>query len=222
MISSLKPAKSLRGKAQSSKGLTSREKLLRTAIDQYARHGYEAVSTGAIARAAGLDQSMVHYHFGSKDKTWYAAVELLMAERGEVFPIGSLDLRDLDPLARLKVIIRKLILVNATHPQLAQILMHEGAAPGPRLRWLVKQYMADGYSYFEAALADAVEAKLIRPLPIEHLAHLIVAACTLTHSHWALVREVHEIDVQNEDFIVTFSDTVVDVLFNGLETRKSP
>jgi TetR/AcrR family transcriptional regulator len=198
-----------------------REKLLVAAIDLFSRHGYEPVSTGQIAAAAGLTQSMVHYHFGKKSKIWKAAIERLMHERGLVFPIGRLDLQDLDPLSRLKVMIRKFLTVNAADPNLNRILMHEGMVRSARMRWLARRYMVAGYRLFDQAIKEAVEAGVIRSLPIMNVTNIIVSACTMTSTMSVLMDEVYEVDITREEYLLSFSDSLVEVLFKGLEA-KSP
>lgn len=44
----------------------SRENLLRTALNLFSRHGYEAVSVGMIADALGLSKGAMYRHFKSK------------------------------------------------------------------------------------------------------------------------------------------------------------
>src|SRR5258708_36228263 len=105
---------------------------------------------------------MVHYHFGKKSRLWKAAIERLMHERGLVFPIGRLDLQDLDPLARLKVILRKFLSANTADPNLHRILMHEGMVRSSHLRWLVRRYRVTGYRLFDAAIPEATDPCAVR------------------------------------------------------------
>jgi TetR/AcrR family transcriptional regulator len=197
-----------------------REELLAAAIDLFARYGYEPVSTGQIAAAAGLTQSMVHYHFGKKSRLWKAAIERLMHERGLVFPIGRLDLQDLDPLARLKVIIRKFLSANTADPNLNRILMHEGMVRSARLRWLVRRYMVAGYRLFDGAIQEAIDAGAIRPLPVADVTNIIVSACTMTSSLNILIQEVYDTDITKDEFVSSFGDSIIEVLFKGLELRR--
>src|SRR4029078_8925159 len=92
------------------------ERLREASISLFAEHGFDAVSTGAVATAAGLTQSMVHYHFGTKDKLWRAAVEHIMTLPGSMFSLNLEDLRDVDPLTRLKVMVRRFVSTNAADP----------------------------------------------------------------------------------------------------------
>lgn len=54
--------------------LNTREHLLHTAGELFALHGLESVSTRMIAEAADVKLSAIHYHFGSKEKLYLAAL----------------------------------------------------------------------------------------------------------------------------------------------------
>lgn len=211
-----RPAPKIRRKLEQGKANDSSERLLRSAIDLFARYGYDPVSTGQVAEAAGLTQSMVHYHFGNKSKLWKAAIERLMLERGMIFPLTRLDLQDLDPLSRLKVIIRKFLATNAADPNLNRILMHEGMIGSTRLKWVVQRYMIAGYRLFDDSIQNCIDAGLIKPLPVMHLTNIIVSTCTMTSSIGALLFEVYGRDVQDPDFVSSFSDSVVETMFRGI------
>src|SRR5690242_8153649 len=149
------------------------ERLLEAAVALFAQHGFDAVSTGAVATAAGLTQSMVHYHFGTKEKLWRAAVEHLMHARGNMFSLNMEDLRDVDDLARLKIMLRRFISANASDPELTRILIHEGMNDSPRLKWLAKRYMVRGYDTFNGAIEAAIGSGAVRRLPVRDVTNII-------------------------------------------------
>lgn len=47
-----------------------REDILRAAAKIFAERGFAPASTGQVAKAAGVSQSQIHYHFGSKEALW--------------------------------------------------------------------------------------------------------------------------------------------------------
>ena len=51
-----------------------KEHLLQIAGELFALHGFEPVSTRMIAEAADVKLSAIHYHYGSKDKLYLAAL----------------------------------------------------------------------------------------------------------------------------------------------------
>lgn len=197
------------------------ERLLDAAIELFAELGYDGVSTGAVAKAAGMTQSMVHYYFGSKATLWEAAVERVMRRRGGSFEIRQQDLQDIDPLSRLKVIIRRFVAANAADPDLTRILIHEGISRSPRLRWLAERFMRPGYLLFNRAIQDAIDAGMVRDLPPRDVTNIIVGASTLTFSLSALLAEVYDDEDALAPDVDRLSDTLIDILLSGLAVPRS-
>jgi AcrR family transcriptional regulator len=198
----------------------SRKPLLDAAIELFAEHGYDGVSTGAVAKRAGLTQSMVHYYFGSKARLWEAAVEELMQRRGDRFALRLSDLRDVDPLSRLKVTIRRFVAANAEDPYLTQIIVLESTSSTARLRWIATRFMKPGYEMFNQAVQDCIDAGQIRPVAPADITNIIVGACALTFSLSRLLDEVYDDD--SETHLLDpdrLSDTFIDVLIRGLEVH---
>ncbi len=196
---------------------SSRDKLLDAAIDLFARYGYDPVSTKAVAEAAALTQSMVHYHFGSKELLWKAAIDRLMRNRGRVFPVSRLEFKDVDPVTRLKILVRRLVEANAAEPNYARILMHEAIARTPRLDWLIDTYIGAGFDAFDRAVKLAVKAGVIRDLPVSEITSILTSATVLTHSIGAVTSKIYGVDFTSERSLQSFSDSIILILFKGLE-----
>lgn len=62
-----------------------RERILQAAIELIADVGGDRVRTRAVAERAGVNQALVHYHFGSIAALVHAADEAAMAREGEPF-----------------------------------------------------------------------------------------------------------------------------------------
>lgn len=198
----------------------SREKLLDAAIDLFARYGYDPVSTKAVAEAAHLTQSMVHYHFGSKEELWKAAIDRLMRSRGRAFPVSRLELKDVDPVTRLKILVRRLVEANAAEPNYPRILMHEAMARTPRLKWLIDQYVGPGFEAFDKAVRLAIEAGVIRDLPVSEVTGIITSATSLTFSISAVTSRIYGADVSSDSYVQSFSDSMILILFEGLQKPR--
>ena len=61
-------------KANPTRGEMTREALVTTAISIFGRDGFDAASTRAISRAAGVNQALIGYHFGGKPGLYAAAL----------------------------------------------------------------------------------------------------------------------------------------------------
>ncbi|HTX93741.1 MAG TPA: TetR family transcriptional regulator [Mycobacterium sp.] len=73
-------------------GSDTRERILSSARELFARNGIGNTSIRAVAAAAGVDSALVHHYFGTKDKLFAAAVRI---------PIDPMDI--LTPLREVPV-----------------------------------------------------------------------------------------------------------------------
>lgn len=67
-----------------------RERILQAAIELIAEVGGDRLRSRAVAERAGVNQALVHYHFGSMAALLHAADEAVMAKEGEPF-FAALD-----------------------------------------------------------------------------------------------------------------------------------
>lgn len=58
----------------SARGADTRRRLIETAIEVFAAHGYEGTSTRLLAERAGVNLPAIQYHFGSKEGLYRAVV----------------------------------------------------------------------------------------------------------------------------------------------------
>jgi AcrR family transcriptional regulator len=199
-----------------------RDLLLDAAIKLFARHGYDPVTTGEIAEAAGLSQSIVHYHFGSKSKLWEEAIKRMMKTRGRLFRAAARDLVGLAPIEKLKELTRRLVEANAANPDFVRIAVHEGTARGPRLKWLVDNYFAAGFGVFDQAVREAIDARAIPDMPVHDVTNAITSAASLTFGLRAMIEEIYDLDLKDPARVKSFSDAVVAIVFDGLLASKEP
>lgn len=193
-----------------------RDLMLKAAIKLFARHGYEPVTTAQIAALAGVTQSVVHYHFGSKLNLWQEAIKRMMTERGRLFRAAARELTGLEPLARLKELTRRLIEANAANPDFVRIAVHEGTQRGPRLNWLVENYFAAGFGVFDQAVREAIEAGAIPDLPVPDVTNAITSAASLTFGLTAMVEQIYQMNPRSPDRVQSFTENLIGIIFAGL------
>src|SRR5712671_6227534 len=122
-----------------------REALLESALVEFGAKGFDGASTRAIASRIQAHQPQINYHFESKTALWTAAVDHLFgllreAFRG-VFPTNPAEIGVPALAAAFAEGIRRLVRFVAAHPELNQIMVHEGTAPSERLTWLTDTHV---------------------------------------------------------------------------------
>jgi TetR/AcrR family transcriptional regulator, regulator of cefoperazone and chloramphenicol sensitivity len=84
------PARGPRRTPVSARGADTRRRLIETAIEVFATHGYDGTSTRLLAERAGVNLPAIQYHFGSKEGL-YRAVVGYFAEyiERQMAPVGA-------------------------------------------------------------------------------------------------------------------------------------
>lgn len=167
-----------------------RERILAVAIRSFSEQGYEGTTTAGIAREVGVTQPLVHHHFGSKEALWREAMDALFGDVLTVTAgVGA------TPEEQLLDGAERFVRFAAARPAVTRVITREGAAPSPRLTYLVDRYLRPAFG----AVVDALRAgqrtgavaKEFRP---ELILMLMLGAGSHPFDVTALVRESLGVD----------------------------
>ncbi|KJC60340.1 hypothetical protein UP10_13475 [Bradyrhizobium sp. LTSPM299] len=197
----------------------SREKLLQTAIRQFAKLGFDGVSTGEIAAATGFSQAIIHYHFGSKDQLWRESMTYLMHDLDARFPLNLSELRDLGPLEQLRVIVRRFIAMSEYSTELSSILIRESIADSDRLEWLVRRHFQKRIDALDNIVKSTVAAGLAKELPTFLVTQGILLASSFLFCLSPLIRLAHGVDLKDAKVAAAIPDELLDFFLYGLLKR---
>lgn len=98
--------------------------LLRSALHQFAAHGFEGASLQRIATDAGMSKSSVLYHFGSKEALLEAALRPAVDDLRPVVDLVAAAPQDLDRRSLLAVFVDYLV----EHRLALAVLINQGQA----------------------------------------------------------------------------------------------
>jgi TetR/AcrR family transcriptional regulator len=195
------------------------ERILDVAIELFSRNGFDGTSTTEIGAGAGVAQSVVLYHFATKDELWLAAMDRLFQRVHAEFRRERNVLQDLSSVDRLKVWIRQLVFTSAAHPELGRVIMSEGTAGGPRLKWLIERHLGADYQAYELNFRRAMDEGAIAKHPTLPLTIMVHAAAAMLFNLRPLVEAVYGRSPLEDEVIADQADMVVDIIFNGLLHR---
>lgn len=118
-----------------------RGRILEAALQGFARHGFEGSSTRMIAEDAHVSQSLLLYHFQSKDQLWRAVVDYVYAQN-TASQILSDDIEDNNSSAgeKLRAVIKSYVMMFARLPALHQMMIQETHQLSERLSWACDNY----------------------------------------------------------------------------------
>ena len=196
-----------------------KERILVAALDLFANQGFDAVSTADIARQAGSSQSVVLYHYGTKDELWRAAMRHLFETVGVSPRFDQAMYKDLDPMARLRVLLRGFVLTSARHPELGRVINREGSSGGERLVWLIEELARPSYAAFDALFKDGAGQGLLKAYPPQMLTLMAHGAAATLFNLAPIAKILMDIDPFAQDVIEMQADMVVDIVLGGMAAR---
>ncbi len=102
------------------------DRLLAAALKAFSTLGFEGTSARQIERMAGVERGLVSYHFGSKQRLWDRAVDLLFERFTDELATLRTALRDVSRRERASAMLMAYARFNARNPEFFRILVLEG------------------------------------------------------------------------------------------------
>jgi len=160
--------------------MTTKEKIVETALELFSQRGYDGVSVRDIARAVGIRESSLYNHFESKRAIFDGIVDFCVRQSEEYFRQSALPFDEGDDtavyrgigLARLQELIEQTFRFFFDDPWNARFrrLLLLSQYADPRCRDIYRQLYRDKcvqvQAYIFAALMDAGELRREDPLTV--------------------------------------------------------
>lgn len=201
-----------------------REALLESALVEFGAKGFDGASTRAIAQRVEAHQPQINYHFDSKAALWTAAVDYLFALLGEalhgVLPVEMSQVEASNLGVAFATGIRRFVEFAARHPELNQIMVHEGTAASTRLEWMTETHVRPIFDSVRTAWQILRAAGIAAPLDDGILYYVLIGAASLPYVNAPEVRLLTGRDPRSPDWIRAHADGLVTVLLPGLDPRS--
>jgi AcrR family transcriptional regulator len=166
------PTDSARPSRREAEALATREALIDAAIELFTQKGYAGVGTEEIVARANVTRGALYHHFADKRDLFRAVVEKV--EGDLVAGIAAKMEAQEDPWELMTAGMRA-FLDASQEPAVKQINLTDAPAV---LGWEEWREIDNrhGLGLTRAALQGAVDAGALRPIAVEPMAHLLVAA----------------------------------------------
>lgn len=188
--------------------------ILNIAIQEFANKGFDGVRQRDIAKKAGITNSLMNYHFDSKEDLWQQAVLQL----GEKLKKRLLEIqgyfKDLEGIAALKAYTRQFIYFSAEHPEFYKVVFHEMCTQTERADWLIDTILSPLHQAFggsETNLQSDVEE--FKGYPIANISSIIIGAANVFFIHAFQMKKMYDTNPFEKEEIEKHADIVIDLLF---------
>ena len=112
--------------------------------------------------------------------------------------------------------IRRFVRFAAEHPELNQIMVHEGTAASDRLTWLTETHIKPFFNGIRPAWQVLREAGVAAPIDSEILYYVLIGAASLPYVNASEVRLLTGRDPKSPSWIDAHADGLVSILLPGL------
>ncbi|GAB2985757.1 TetR/AcrR family transcriptional regulator [Nocardioides montaniterrae] len=161
-------------RTQAERSATTRAALVAASRGLIAEHGYGALSTDQIAKAAGVTRGALYHQFAGKEELFAAVfeqVESEIAERIDAF-IEAAAPDDVQSMLGANI---DAWLATCAEPEFHRIALIEAPAVLGWERWR-EVGLRYGVGLVESALHSLIDAGLVADRPVRPLAHVLVGA----------------------------------------------
>jgi AcrR family transcriptional regulator len=197
-----------------------RQALLESALVEFGAKGFDGASTRAIAARVHAHQPQINYHFESKTALWTAAVDHLFGLLWDAFD-GAIpaDPAPIDVSALAAGFadgIGRFVRFAAKHPELNQIMVHEGTAASDRLTWMTQTHVKPFFDGIRPAWQILRDAGIAAPIDSEMLYYVLVGAASLPYVNAPEFRLLTGRDPKDPNWIDDHANGLVAILLPGL------
>lgn len=200
----------------------SRERILDASLVEFAKHGYEGATTASVARHIGVTQPLIHYHFGSKESLWRAAVEMAFSQVAGLIDSMEDAVPGEDPRHRIREIVRRIVQFSSEHPEVSRLIIAESAVPGPRLAWMTDKHLRPLIRRLDEVFRAGRDSGVLKPLSLEPLIFVFLGALPHFFDGAPLINLLWGFDPASPEHVRNFSDTLVEVLTSGIVATPPP
>ncbi|MCV7377911.1 TetR/AcrR family transcriptional regulator [Mycobacterium alsense] len=197
-----------------------REALLQAALAEFGAKGFDGASTRAIAARVDAHQPQINYHFESKAALWTSAVNylfgLLHDAMDGVLPAEPTNVEVPQLAAVFADGIRRFVAFAAEHPELNQIMVHEGTADSDRLAWLTQTHVKPIFEMVGLGWRMLQHAGVAARVDGDIFYYLLIGGASIPYVNAPEVRLLTGRDPNDAGWITAHADALITILLPGM------
>jgi TetR/AcrR family transcriptional regulator len=207
-------------KTKSRENLTTEEKVIAAALNEFALYGYAGARVDRIAAKAKVNKAMIYYHFKSKEKLY----ERILKDNADIIyrKIKESAVAEGEPDEVLYAIIKNYAAVlDSFNINIFQLLMREIASGGNIFKKTALPVISkEIFPLVEQLLESAVKSKKIRDIdPYYTFFHVIGSILSFNMLRILIKGEDLEKIIFKENYLNEYCDNLFKILKHGLELK---
>lgn len=207
---------------QAAKNSEKRASILQAAATLFGQMGFDGTSFAAVAEQAGVQKTLVQYHFENKVVLWKAAVSFVWSQRNDALPryLDDVALQKgeaKDETQMIRDLCRRLLQFTFEQPEWVKIMFQEASAPGPRLDWMVKEFIRTDFVEGKAMIELGQAQKLLPDVNALDLLHILSGALIYLVNIAPITERVTGKKPGSKKYMDQHIDTLIQILMAGVK-----
>ncbi len=197
------------------------EKVLEECLKQFAQFGFGGVSIKLLAQTTGVADSLLYYHFGTKEQIWQkSTLQAGLSISNSLKDIFTV-LEGTSGLERIKIYIKKIVLFSSVHPEFQQVVVQEMFSQSTRSDFLIDQVLKPIFSFLEIAIREEQEKGIVKDIPPANLFSYIIGSITTFFARSYQMKKLYGVNSFDQDQIDQHAVLISDLILAGLLTSKA-
>lgn len=190
--------------------------LFQLALKAFAEQGFKGVRMYALAKEAGVANSLLNYHFKTKENLWKQTMLYAYGQLQEKFKAVHRNFKDLEGIPLLKVLTRQYVYFAAEFPEYSEIFTHEMSAKSDRADWLMKNLVMPMHEQVDKVYVREQKKGNIKKIATANLSLITIGAASLFFNYKYFLRSKYGVEVFKETEVEKHADAVIEIIFNGM------
>jgi TetR/AcrR family transcriptional regulator len=197
--------------------VTTREKILASARNEFSDKGFEGSRVDRIARGAGVNKAMIYYHFESKEALYRAVFDDLVTRLREVIRSAVEEELDLEGLIRQMA--EQYVALFESSRQFAPLVLRELASGGERIRGVVAGMLSEigAPQRIRELFGEGIRNGTYRQIDVVHASVSFIGMNLFYLFFSPVLNSIWEI-TDDEAFRRLRPEAVVDLFLNGVRS----
>lgn len=144
------------------RAIQTRRHILAAAVQTFAEKSYDQASTHEIAARAEVNQGLIRYHFGSKEKLWQAAVDEVVGAFRNMLAEKLRAVTAREGIALFRRVVEVYVHWAAANPNLFRLLIELNRTTNARSQWYAERHVRPIFDVVTAIMSEAQARGLLR------------------------------------------------------------
>jgi TetR/AcrR family transcriptional regulator len=168
--------------------------ILQSALEHFARFGFEGASIRNIAAQTGVTHGMIRHVYGTKEVLWHEAITFLFRRLDSEVNLDAEVQAGLSDRELFTTYVHRYVRYCAKHPEHARIMIQQSSLDGPQIEWATKRFIRARHVVSSGVIERLMAAGSLPDVDPVSLAFSLAASCQM---YFVLAPEVKALSGRN-------------------------